>query len=156
MEQYLIWKELLQSRQTEDLVEWWQEFYVYFYQAFIEGDRWMQYLKGVGEKRAALLAKLNILTIGDLLTHFPRQYEDWSAVLPIAEAPRGVSCCVSGHALASPVERRIRSVIETTWLHGDWRAQGELFGMTVSAERGKPTNAEFLFLLSEHIRLHLT
>lgn len=68
----------------------------------------IQYLKGVGEKRAALLAKLNIFTVGDLLTHFPRQYEDWSAVLPIAEAPRGTSCCVSGHALASPVERRIR------------------------------------------------
>ena len=48
MEQYLIWKELLQSRQTEHLVKWWQEFYVYFYQAFIEGDRWIQYLKGVG------------------------------------------------------------------------------------------------------------
>ena len=48
MEQYLIWKELLQSRQTEHLVKWWQEFYVYFYQAFIEGDRWLQYLKGVG------------------------------------------------------------------------------------------------------------
>ena len=48
MEQYLIWKELLQSRQTEHLVKWWQEVYVYFYQAFIEGDRWMQYLKGVG------------------------------------------------------------------------------------------------------------
>ena len=68
----------------------------------------IQYLKGVGEKRAALLAKLNIATVGDLLTHFPRQYEDWSTVLPIAEAPRGVSCCVSGHALASPAERRIR------------------------------------------------
>ena len=48
MEQYLIWKELLQSRQSQHLVKWWQEFYVYFYQAFIEGDRWMQYLKGVG------------------------------------------------------------------------------------------------------------
>ena len=35
-------------RQDGDLTEWWQEFYVYFYQAFIEGDRWMQYLKGVG------------------------------------------------------------------------------------------------------------
>ena len=26
----------------------WQEFYVKFYQAFIEGDRWVQYLEGVG------------------------------------------------------------------------------------------------------------
>jgi His/Glu/Gln/Arg/opine family amino acid ABC transporter permease subunit len=48
VENYLIWKELLLSRDTEDLVTWWQEFYVYFYQAFIEGDRWLQYLKGVG------------------------------------------------------------------------------------------------------------
>lgn len=50
------------------------------------------------------------------------------------------------------VERRIRSAIESTWLHGNLQAQSELFGFTVSAERGKPTNAEFLFLLSEHLR----
>ena len=48
MEQYLIWKELLLSRDPAHPVRWWQEFYVYFYQAFIEGDRWIQYLKGVG------------------------------------------------------------------------------------------------------------
>lgn len=59
------------------------------------------------------------------------------------------------HTSPAAVERRIRSVIETTWLHGSLQAQGELFGFTVSAERGKPTNAEFLALLSEHIRLKL-
>ena len=48
MEQYLIWKELLLSKDPAHPVQWWQEFYVYFYQAFIEGDRWVQYLKGVG------------------------------------------------------------------------------------------------------------
>ena len=48
MENYLLWKEMLMDRSREHLVEWWQEFYVYFYQAFIEGDRWLQYLKGVG------------------------------------------------------------------------------------------------------------
>ena len=48
METYLMWKELLMSRDTEHLVTWWQEIYVYFYQAFIERDRWLQYLKGVG------------------------------------------------------------------------------------------------------------
>ena len=48
MENYLIWKQLLQNADTEHLVKWWQSFYVYFYQAFIEGDRWLQYLKGVG------------------------------------------------------------------------------------------------------------
>ena len=64
MEQYLIWKELLQSRETEHLVKWWQEFYVYFYQAFIEGDRWMQYLKGVG---TTLLVTALALVIGIVL-----------------------------------------------------------------------------------------
>ena len=68
----------------------------------------IQYLKGVGEKRAAQLAKLGITTVGDLLSHFPRQYEDWQTVLSIDEAPRGKPCCVRGRALASPVERRIR------------------------------------------------
>ena len=64
MEQYLIWKELLQGRETEHLVKWWQEFYVYFYQAFIEGDRWMQYLKGVG---TTLLVTALALVIGIVL-----------------------------------------------------------------------------------------
>lgn len=50
------------------------------------------------------------------------------------------------------IERRIRSAVESTWLHGDLQSQSELFGLTVSAERGKPTNTEFLFLLSEHVR----
>ena len=40
MENYVLWKDLM--RHQPDLVEWWQEFYVYFYQAFIEGDRWKQ------------------------------------------------------------------------------------------------------------------
>lgn len=60
------------------------------------------------------------------------------------------------HTSPAAIERRIRSVIESTWLHGNLAAQSALFGFTVSAERGKPTNAEFLSLLSEHIRLKLT
>lgn len=42
---YTQWKTLMIS--GADLA-WWQEFYVYFYQAFIEADRWTQYLSGVG------------------------------------------------------------------------------------------------------------
>ena len=44
----MIWQQMLQSSDTAQQVKWWQSFYVYFYQAFIEGDRWLQYLKGVG------------------------------------------------------------------------------------------------------------
>lgn len=53
------------------------------------------------------------------------------------------------------VERRIRSAIESTWLSGSIAAQNRLFGLSVSAERGKPTNSEFLYTLSEHIRQQL-
>lgn len=45
MEQYLAWKELLVQGTS---LPFWQDFYVKFYQAFIENDRWLQYLKGVG------------------------------------------------------------------------------------------------------------
>ena len=61
MEQYLQWKELL--RAGEEL-PFWQEFYVKFYQAFIEADRWKQYLEGVG---ATLMVTALALLIGVVL-----------------------------------------------------------------------------------------
>lgn len=42
-------------------------------------------LKNVGEQRAKKLAKLQILTLGDLLTHYPRDYKDRSRLVKIAE-----------------------------------------------------------------------
>ena len=45
MEQYTAWKTLIMQG---DPVSAWQRFYVYFYQAFVEKDRWQQYLNGVG------------------------------------------------------------------------------------------------------------
>ncbi|HMM20486.1 MAG TPA: ATP-dependent DNA helicase RecG [Selenomonadales bacterium] len=38
----------------------------------------IKYVKGVGPAKAAMLAKLNIFTVGDLLEHYPRRYEDRS------------------------------------------------------------------------------
>ena len=45
MELYTTWKALITSGGA---VTGWQKFYVYFYQAFVEADRWKQYLSGVG------------------------------------------------------------------------------------------------------------
>ena len=45
METYTAWKAMLTSGEA---VSTWQRFYVYFYQAFIEKNRWQQYLQGVG------------------------------------------------------------------------------------------------------------
>ena len=54
----------------------------------------IQYLKGVGEKRAKLLGKLGIFTVGDLLRFYPREYTDWSRVTSIAAAPFDEPCCI--------------------------------------------------------------
>ena len=45
----------------------------------VDFDTEIQYLKGIGEKRAALLRKLEIRTVGDLVHHYPRDYIDLSA-----------------------------------------------------------------------------
>ena len=55
--------------------------------AVMERTTNIQYLKGVGEKRAKLLNKLGIFTVGDLLRYYPREYTDWSKVISIAAAP---------------------------------------------------------------------
>lgn len=40
-------------------------------------------LNGIGEKTAALYAKLNIYTVHDLITHYPRGYEEWQDIISI-------------------------------------------------------------------------
>ena len=49
----------------------------------------IRYLKGVGERRAALYAKLGVQTMEDLLYHIPRNYIDLSHPQPLAQAMPG-------------------------------------------------------------------
>ena len=53
----------------------------------------------------------------------------------------------------SRVERAIRHAIEVAWSRGKMDTIDELFGYTVSNGKGKPTNSEFIALLSDKIRL---
>lgn len=53
----------------------------------------------------------------------------------------------------SRVERAIRHAIEVAWSRGKMDTIDELFGYTVSAGKGKPTNSEFIALISDKIRL---
>lgn len=71
-------------------------------------DRDIRFLKGVGEKRAKLLGKLGVFTLGALLRTYPRQYEDWSQTVSIAGAPLGETCCVRATVISAPREHRIR------------------------------------------------
>ncbi len=62
----------------------------------------LQYLKGVGEKRAELLNKLGISSLDALLRYFPRKYQDWSNPIPICDAVYGENFCVKGK-IATPI-----------------------------------------------------
>lgn len=53
----------------------------------------------------------------------------------------------------SRVERAIRHAIEVAWSRGKMDTIDELFGYTVSNGKGKPTNSEFVALISDKIRL---
>ena len=68
----------------------------------------IKYLKGVGEKRAAMLGKLGIFTLWDLLTFYPRVYEDWSKITAIKDAPLGETVCIRAIAGMPCREHRIR------------------------------------------------
>ncbi len=54
---------------------------------------------------------------------------------------------------AGSVERAIRHAIEVAWNRGNYDKIEELFGYTVSAGKGKPTNSEFIALIADKIRL---
>lgn len=54
---------------------------------------------------------------------------------------------------ASRVERAIRHAIEVAWTRGKLDTIYEVFGYTVNNGKGKPTNSEFIALVSDKIRL---
>lgn len=68
----------------------------------------IKYLKGVGEKRAAMLGKLGIRTLWDLLTFYPRVYEDWSNIVSIKDAALNENVCIKAIAGMRCREHRIR------------------------------------------------
>jgi two-component system response regulator (stage 0 sporulation protein A) len=52
------------------------------------------------------------------------------------------------------VERSIRHAIEVTWTNGNKNAINKIFGYTVSVEKGKPTNSEFIALITDFVSLY--
>ena len=100
-------------------------------------DTPVRYLKGVGPKTAERFEKLGILTLSDLLCHYPRRYLDFSKPYSIAEAPADTECVVKAEVFAKPGGRilpggrrmeRITagdnvSSLEITWFNNPYAAQ---------------------------------
>ena len=55
----------------------------------------------------------------------------------------------------SRVERAIRHAIEDAWGRGQTDTVESIFGYTVSAAKGKPTNSEFIAMIADKLRLEL-
>ena len=100
-------------------------------------DTPVRYLKGVGPKTAERFEKLGILTLSDLLCHYPRRYLDFSKPYSIAEAPADTECVVKAEVFAKPGGRilpggrrmeRITagddvSSLEITWFNNPYAVQ---------------------------------
>ena len=55
----------------------------------------------------------------------------------------------------SRVERAIRHAIEVAWARGQADVVESIFGYTISAAKGKPTNSEFIAMIADKLRLEL-
>jgi ATP-dependent DNA helicase RecG len=69
----------------------------------------LQFLKGVGPRKAADLKKAGLLTVEDLLFRFPTRYEDRSRLQPIVSVKPGQTVAVSGEVLHASVQSTRRS-----------------------------------------------
>jgi ATP-dependent DNA helicase RecG len=77
-----------------------------------ELDMNVQYLRGVGEKRAKLLNKLKIFNLRDLLMDYPRAYEDRTVFKTIGELIPGESVCVRATIATEPTYSYVRKGME--------------------------------------------
>ena len=62
---------------------------------------------------------------------------------------------VKYHTTPSRVERAIRHAIEVAWNRGQPDVVENIFGYTISAAKGKPTNSEFIAMIADKLRLEL-
>ena len=69
-------------------------------------DTDIKYLKGVGERRAAMLSRLGVSDVNALVRLYPRIHEDWSQIKSINEAQIGEICCIKG-IVGSPVRKNL-------------------------------------------------
>ncbi len=112
-------------------------------------DSDVQFVKGVGPRRASLLASRGIRTVGDLLLHIPRSYQDRASFVPLSSLRIGQDAAVHARVYRSRIlQTRTRgrildviltdgsSFVHAKWFHGgylqttDFRAGREvvLFG----------------------------
>jgi len=74
----------------------------------VDLDKNIQYIKGVGEARAKLLNKLEIYTLKDLVTYYPRMHEDRSIPKNIIDLVHGEEALIEGIPVTRLSEIKVR------------------------------------------------
>ena len=72
----------------------------------------VRYIKGIGEQRAKALGKLGIATLRDLISYFPRAYDDRSALRRIADLVPGETAGVAAMVASPPTISHIRKGLD--------------------------------------------
>lgn len=67
-------------------------------------------LKGIGEKSSKLFEKLAIHTVGELINHYPRDYETYEEPVMISQAAPGELCTVRAAVIGIPNVKKIKSM----------------------------------------------
>jgi len=90
-------------------------------------DSLVQYVKGVGPRRAEQLSRLGIKTVHDLLMHISLRYEDRTSIIPIAQLSEGETQTIRGRITsANELRRRGRRMYQAVikdssgFLHATW------------------------------------
>ena len=68
----------------------------------------IQFIKGVGDKRAQLFHKLGVYTLQDLIHYYPRKYIDWSKTLSVKDAESGEPAFIKATMITPVKEAKIR------------------------------------------------
>ena len=114
----------------------------------------IRFIKGVGETRARALEKLHIRTLGDLISYYPRRWEDRTKLFPIRDLPEGEYACCRAMLAQEPTAHRISGgqtvvkvravdeggVLDITFFHQEYRKnalhRGETYIFYGRAEGG--------------------
>ena len=72
----------------------------------------VRYIKGIGEKKALALNKLGVFSLYDLISFFPRRYEDRSQYKPIALTCADETVCIKAMVADTPRLSRVRRGME--------------------------------------------
>ena len=94
------------------------------------------HIKGYGFLRQSIIMVINDPEVISLVTK--RLYPDIAKM---------------NNTTASRVERAIRHAIEVAWDRGNVEIMNDYFGYTINNMRGKPTNSEFIAMISDRMRL---